>query len=366
MELYEIKSYLPKLKEELASIINEDDVNELNEEKKSCEDKMLRPGFYDDHELVTETTAKLSTVNKLLDLYKVIVKQLAELEEFLTLSLDEIAQLATEINDEFSSLQHNIKELRVLTLLNEEYDGNDALLEIHMGAGGTESQDWVDMLYKMYVNYAKKKGFKVDVVTASYASDVGIKSIMFKISGNYAYGLLKNERGVHRLVRISPFDSNKRRHTTFALVNVSPILDQMNDVVIDEKDLIIDTFRASGAGGQSVNTTDSAVRITHVPTKIVVTCQNERSQLRNKEEALKVLKSKLLQLEIDKQEALMRNLKGENIDINFGSQIRSYIFHPYQMVKDHRSKYESSNPQSLLEGNIDDVMASVLQYSKER
>ncbi|MDR1781535.1 MAG: peptide chain release factor 2 [Bacilli bacterium] len=366
MDIFELKNNIQKIEDELTNIINIDNIHNLSENKVNLEKVMLEDGFYNNQKKVNEVTNKLSSINKILDLYEVVTKQIKDFNELLELNIDDLLQLKDDINNDYSLLEDNVNQLKILSLLNDKYDDCDALVEIHMGAGGTESQDWVDMLYKMYINYAKKKGFGISIVDASYASDVGIKSIMFKLKGSYAYGLLKNERGVHRLIRISPFDSNKRRHTTFALVSVSPILEEVKDIEINDKDLVIDTYRSTGAGGQSVNTTDSAVRITHVPTKIVVTCQNERSQLQNKEEALRVLKSKLLQLELDKQNELKRNLRGENIDINFGSQIRSYIFHPYQMVKDHRSKYESSNPQSLLDGNLEDVIASVLQYSKER
>ncbi|MDR3215456.1 MAG: peptide chain release factor 2 [Bacilli bacterium] len=366
MDLFEIKKALQVIQNELHNFISLTTKEELVIKKRSLEEATMQNNFYSNKDNVRQVTSELRQLNELLNLVDKTNKEVLDLNELLSMDYNDIVEMEEDIINEYQQLNEDYQQLKILMLLNDEYDSNDALLEIHSGAGGTESQDWVEMLYKMYLNYAKKKSFKISVLDASYANDVGIKSIVLKIQGSYAYGLLKNERGVHRLIRISPFDSNKRRHTTFALVSISPILEQIDKISIDEKDLVIDTYRSSGAGGQSVNTTDSAIRITHVPSGIVVTCQNERSQLLNKKEALSVLESKLLQLEIDKQNELKRSLKGDVVDINFGSQIRSYIFHPYQMVKDHRSKYENSNPEALLSGNLDDVIASVLQYSKER
>ena len=241
------------------------------------------------------------------------------------------------------------------------YHSNNCILEIHSGAGGTESCDWVSMLYRMYTRYASKKGYKVTLIDKEPGEEVGYKSISIQIEGMYAYGYLKCERGVHRLVRISPFDSNKRRHTTFASVEVTPEIDNKIDIVIKDEDLKIDVYRSSGAGGQGVNTTDSAVRITHIPTRIVVTCQNERSQIKNKELALEILRSKLYLLELDKKEEEKKKLKGEQMQINFGSQIRSYVMCPYSLVKDHRTNCETSNVNSVLDGDIDLFIESYLR-----
>ena len=241
----------------------------------------------------------------------------------------------------------------MLTLLNGPYDTNNCILEIHPGAGGTESCDWASMLYRMYLRYCENKKFKVELLDYQAGDEAGIKSVSIRVIGHYAYGYLKNEKGVHRLVRLSPFDSNNRRHTSFASVDITPEIENDNSIEIDDKDLKIDVYRSTGAGGQGVNTTDSAVRITHLPTKIVVTCQNERSQIQNKEQALKVLKSKLLLIKLEEQEKEMNKLKGEQMNIDFGSQIRSYVMHPYSMVKDHRTNIETSNVAKVMDGDID-------------
>lgn len=241
----------------------------------------------------------------------------------------------------------------MLLLLNGPYDKNDCILEIHPGAGGTESCDWASMLYRMYTRWCEKKKYKLEILDYQDGDEAGIKSVSIRIKGNNAYGYLKNEKGIHRLVRLSPFDSNNRRHTSFASIEITPEIQQDNDIEIDEKDLKIDVYRSTGAGGQGVNTTDSAVRITHLPTKTVVTCQNERSQIQNKEQAMKVLKNKLLLKKIEEQEQELNEIKGTQENINFGSQIRSYVIHPYSMVKDHRTNVETSNVGKVLDGDID-------------
>ena len=252
-------------------------------------------------------------------------------------------------------------KLNLLLMLNGPYDKNNCILDIHPGAGGTESCDWASMLYRMYLRYCEKKGFKVEVLDYQDGDEAGIKSVSIRVIGLNAYGYLKNEKGVHRLVRLSPFDSNNRRHTSFASVEVTPEIEQDNTIEIDEKDLKIDVYRSTGAGGQGVNTTDSAVRITHLPTKIVVTCQNERSQIQNKEQALRVLKNKLLLMKIEAQEEELNKIKGNQSEINFGSQIRSYVLHPYSMVKDHRTNAETSNVTKVLDGDIDLFIESNLK-----
>ena len=249
----------------------------------------------------------------------------------------------------------------MLLLLNGPYDKNDCILEIHPGAGGTESCDWASMLYRMYTRWCEKKGYKVTVLDYQDGDEAGIKSVSIMIKGPYAYGYLKNEKGVHRLVRLSPFDSNNRRHTSFASVEITPDIDKDVSIEIDEKDLKIDVYRSTGAGGQGVNTTDSAVRITHLPTKIVVTCQNERSQIQNKEQALRVLKNKLLLIKLEEQEKELNKIKGEQSNNEFGSQIRSYVMHPYSMVKDHRTNAETSNVGKVMDGDIDLFIESNLK-----
>lgn len=241
----------------------------------------------------------------------------------------------------------------MVTLLNGEYDKNDCILEIHSGAGGTEACDWANMLYRMYLRYLENHHFKVELLSYLEGEEVGIKSVSLKIKGMYAYGYLKNEKGVHRLVRLSPFDANNKRHTSFASVDIIPEFKEIGDIKIEEKDLKIDVYRSSGAGGQYVNTTDSAVRITHLPTKIVTSCQNQRSQIQNREEAMKMLKNKLKLLKLDQQLQEINNIKGKNANIEFGFQIRSYVMHPYSLVKDHRTNYETSNVTKVLDGNLD-------------
>jgi len=246
-------------------------------------------------------------------------------------------------------------------MLNGPYDKNNCILDIHPGAGGTESCDWANMLYRMYTRWCEQHNYKLTILDYQAGEEAGIKNVSILIKGQNAYGYLKNEKGVHRLVRLSPFDSNNRRHTSFASIEVTPEMKEDIDITIDEKDLKIDVYRSSGCGGQGVNTTDSAVRITHLPSKIVVTCQNERSQIQNKEQALKVLKNKLLIRKIEEQEKELNQIKGEQMNIDFGSQIRSYIMHPYSMVKDHRTNVETSNVSKVLDGDIDFFIESNLK-----
>ena len=272
-------------------------------------------------------------------------------------SLDIESMLISNIDD----IGKEIESMEMLLLLNGPYDKNDCILDIHPGAGGTESCDWAYMLYRMYTRYAENHDYKIEVIDYQDGDEAGLKSVSIIIHGMYAYGYLKNEKGVHRLIRISPFDSNSRRHTSFASVDVTPIYDNDIDLEIKDTDLRIDVYRSSGKGGQGVNTTDSAVRITHLPTKIVVTCQNERSQIRNKEIALRVLKNKLYQLEIEKREKELNEFKGENSDINFGSQIRTYTMHPYSLVKDHRTNYETGNVTKVLDGDLDEFINECLK-----
>ena len=265
------------------------------------------------------------------------------------------------IEEEIIELEKSIEELELLTLLNDEFDKNNCVLEIHSGAGGTESNDWVNMLLRMYTRWCEKNNFKYELIDKEPGEEVGLKSVSINVKGEYAYGYLKCEKGVHRLVRISPFDSNKRRHTTFASVEVTPDFDKKIEIDLKEEDLRIDVYRSSGAGGQGVNTTDSAVRVTHIPTKTVVTCQNERSQIKNKEKAIELLKNKLYLMKVEEQKESLKEIRGTKMDINFGSQIRSYVMHPYSMVKDHRTNYETSNVNGVLDGDINKFIESYLK-----
>ncbi len=261
--------------------------------------------------------------------------------------------LQADLEEELTELTKSLSEFELQLLLSEPYDKNNAILELHPGAGGTESQDWGSMLLRMYTRWGEKKGFKVETLDYLPGDEAGIKSVTLLIKGHNAYGYLKAEKGVHRLVRISPFDSSGRRHTSFVSCEVMPEFNDEIEIDIRTEDLKIDTYRASGAGGQHINTTDSAVRITHLPTNTVVTCQTERSQIKNREQAMKMLKSKLYQLEIEKQQAELDEIRGEQKEIGWGSQIRSYVFHPYSMVKDHRTNVEVGNTGSVMDGDID-------------
>ena len=269
-----------------------------------------------------------------------------------------------ELEEKIINTENEIQSFKIKLLLDEKYDMNDAILTINSGAGGTEACDWTEMLYRMYDRWSNHNGFKVEILDSMSGEEAGIKSITLNIKGSYAYGYLKGEKGVHRLVRISPFDSNGKRHTSFAAVNVVPEIDDDVSIEIKSEDLKIDTYRASGAGGQHVNMTDSAVRITHFPSGIVVTCQKERSQLSNRETAMKMLKSKLLELEIKKKEEEMKKIQGEQSDIGWGNQIRSYVFQPYALVKDHRTNTEIGNVKAVMDGSIDDFINSYLRWIK--
>ena len=272
--------------------------------------------------------------------------------------------LIEELKDEIKKKENEINILELETKFNSKDDNKNAIIEIHSGAGGTESCDWASMLFRMYTRWIEKKGFKYEVLDSLAGEEAGIKKIIMLVSGKNVYGYLKCENGVHRLVRLSPFDSNNRRHTSFAAVQVLPEVDDDISIDINENDIRIDVFRSSGAGGQGVNTTDSAVRITHIPTNIVVTCQNERSQLKNKEQAMKVLKSKLYQMKQEEKERELSETKKNQSSINFGSQIRSYVMHPYSLVKDHRTNYETSNVLKVLDGDIDEFIESYLNMKE--
>ena len=292
------------------------------------------------------------------------IESLKQFKEFKEEELD------NEIIIEFEKLYNDtlkaLKSQEIITYLNGEFDNNDAIFEIHAGAGGTESCDWTMMLSRMYCKYFNKKGYSYEVIDEQPGEEAGIKSTVYIVKGNYAYGYLKNEKGVHRLVRLSPFDSNNRRHTSFAAVDVIPEFDDNVDIEIKDSDIRVDVYRSSGAGGQGVNTTDSAVRVTHLPTGIVVTCQNERSQIKNKETALKVLKSKLYELKVKEKQDKINSIKSDHSGIDFGSQIRSYVLHPYSMIKDHRTGYQTSNVDKVLDGNLEEFIESNLKGEKNR
>jgi len=329
------------------------DIEELSLEKEKLDKKVNEEGFWNDMSQANITYQHLKHINKILNKYQDIMDRLD-----ISLELLEVENIGSE---ELLNLKNDVSKLELDTLLSGEYDGNACYLEIHPGAGGTESCDWASMLLRMYERFLDKNNYQVKVVDKQEGDEAGIKSVTLFIEGEYAYGYLKNEKGVHRLVRISPFDSNKRRHTSFASVNVTPEFNMDIDIEIKDEDLKIDVYHSSGAGGQSVNTSNSAVRITHLPTKTVVTCQTERSQLRNKETAIKMLKNKLYQQRLEEQEAEIKKINGDVSNIDFGSQIRSYVLEPYKLVKDHRSNFESTDPLKVLDGDIKPFMESVLK-----
>lgn len=313
--------------------------------------------------------SKSEAIIKELNSIKNSLNNVKELKDRILNNLEMLDMIKIEANDEIKQLIENdieyissvLDKLEISILLNGPYDKQDAILEIHSGAGGTEACDWASMLYRMYLRYCEKNNYKVEIIDEQSGDEAGYKSVSMIVRGENVFGYLKNEKGVHRLIRISPFDSNSRRHTSFASIDVTPLFDDSIDVEIKETDLKIDVYRSSGAGGQHVNTTDSAVRITHLPTKIVVTCQNERSQIQNREKALNILKNKLYQVEIEKRDAHLKNIKGNQLDIDFGSQIRSYIMHPYSLVKDHRTNTENTNVSKVLDGDLDNFINDSLK-----
>ena len=339
------------------------DPSSKEEKIKELEQKMNEPDFWNDknqsQKIINECNYLKNTLQDVSCLKQKIELNVEMLEELKKeSSLEFISLLEEEINE----ISIKLDNMEIEILLSGPYDNLGALFEIHSGAGGTEACDWAMMLYRMYERWCLKKKYTFEVIDKENGEEAGIKSVSILVKGINAYGYLKNEKGVHRLVRISPFDSNSRRHTSFASINVTPLFENNNvDIEIKDSDLRIDVYRSSGKGGQGVNTTDSAVRITHIPTKIIVTCQNERSQIQNKETALEVLKNKLYQLELEKRAQELKDIKGSNMDINFGSQIRSYVMHPYSLVKDHRTNTETSNVTKVLDGDIDIFINSNLK-----
>ncbi len=311
-------------------------------------------------------TREIARFQAKVDSWKNIETELGDLQTLAgLLSEEDDAELEKEFQARASELEKALEEKRLLLLLNEEYDDSNAILSIHPGAGGLDSQDWAEMIFRMYLRWAEERGFQSRVLELFEDDEAGIKSATIHVSGDHAYGYLKSERGVHRLVRISPFDTAKRRHTSFASVNVSPELPDDAEIEIASEDLRIDTYRSGGAGGQHVNMTDSAVRITHIPTGIVVSCQNERSQHMNRHSAMQVLRGRLYERMIQEKQEQMNIIQGEKKEIGWGSQIRSYVMHPYTLVKDHRTNLEKGNVQAVLDGDIDDFIQSYLRFRKQ-
>ncbi|KKR21612.1 MAG: Peptide chain release factor 2 [Candidatus Moranbacteria bacterium GW2011_GWA2_39_41] len=321
-------------------------------------------GFWDDSQKASKIMQELEELRKEIADLSRIETEIDELLE-MTNIVSEDSSEAEEIRVKILELEKDIDKLEFKILLGGEYDRSDVIMAIHSGAGGVDAQDWAEMLLRMYLRWAEKNGFKVRIVDESRGAEAGIKSATVEISGHYAFGYLKSEAGVHRLVRLSPFNSDNLRQTSFALVEILPVIEEIKDVVIDQKDLRIDVYRSSGAGGQSVNTTDSAVRIMHIPTGVVATCQNERSQIQNREQAMKILRAKLHQKYLSEKEAEKQKLRGEFTSVEWGSQIRSYVVHPYKMVKDHRTKHETTDAEGVLDGNLTEFMEAYLKNIKK-
>ncbi|MEF3330877.1 peptide chain release factor 2 [Oceanobacillus oncorhynchi] len=354
MELSEIKQELEKITSRVEDFRGSLDLEQKKARIVELEALMADPAFWDDQNQAQTVIQESNGLKSYVDSFEEIEETLDNLEVSYELVKEENDQeLFEDLQSELKDFKEKVNKFELQLLLSEPYDANNAILELHPGAGGTESQDWASMLLRMYQRWAESHSFSVETIDYLPGDEAGVKSVTLLIKGHNVYGYLKAEKGVHRLVRISPFDSSGRRHTSFVSCDVTPEMSDDVDIDVKTEDLKIDTYRASGAGGQHVNTTDSAVRITHLPTNIIVTCQNERSQIKNREQAMKMLKSKLYQLEIEKQRQELAEIRGEQMEIGWGSQIRSYVFHPYSMVKDHRTDVETGNTQAVMDGNLD-------------
>lgn len=334
----------------------------MEEDIAEAEHRMAEPGFWDNTEEAQKLINETNVYKEKFQQFNQFSEELEELEVMSEMQQEEFdTEIQEELVERLKLLSEKLSNYELSLLLNEPYDKNNAIIELHPGAGGTESQDWGSMLLRMYTRWAESHGFQVETLDYQSGDEAGIKSVTLEIKGYNAFGYLKSEKGVHRLVRISPFDSAKRRHTSFCSVDVMPELDDTVEVEINSDDLKIDTYRASGAGGQHINKTDSAVRITHIPTGTVVASQAQRSQLKNREQAMSMLKAKLYQLELEKKEQEAASIRGEQLEIGWGSQIRSYVFHPYSMVKDHRTNFETGNVQAVMDGDIDGFIDAYLK-----
>jgi peptide chain release factor 2 len=353
---------LASIHESFAGLRQSTDPDALAAESAQLEQRMGEPGFWDDADAAAKTSAQHARATRKLAAFRALESDVDDLEGLVELA-EEDAELAAELEEQLTGIRERLDALEEERLFSGPYDAGDALVAVNAGAGGTDAQDWAEMVLRMLMRWAERRGFKVELLEASAGEEAGIKSATFRAEGENAYGLFNAEQGVHRLVRISPFDAQSRRQTAFAGVEVAPVIEDTGAVEIDSDDLQIDTYRASGAGGQHVNKTDSAVRITHRPSGIVVQCQNERSQSANKETAMKMLRAKLLErMERERREEIAR-AKGETLDVNFGSQIRSYVLHPYTMVKDHRTDVEVGDAQRVLEGDLDGFVRAYLLKS---
>ncbi|MFD0943849.1 peptide chain release factor 2 [Savagea faecisuis] len=354
MQLSDIRNELDNTASEIADFRGSLDLENKEPRIQELDEIMVDPSFWDDQEAAQKIISESNALKAVVDSYKELVETQEELEmthELLKEEMDE--DLFEELAADMKTFRKKLDNFELQMLLSDEFDQYSAVLEIHSGAGGTESQDWASMLLRMYTRWAEQHNYKVETLDYQAGDEAGVKSVTLSIKGHNAYGYLKAEKGVHRLVRISPFDSSGRRHTSFSSIEVMPEFDGDIDVEIRSEDLKIDTYRSSGAGGQHVNTTDSAVRITHIPTGAIVTCQTERSQIKNRERAMNLLKAKLYQIQREEERARLDEIRGEQKEIGWGSQIRSYVFHPYNMVKDHRTNEETGNVQAVMDGDLD-------------
>ena len=360
--LEEYKNKLNNLRPALDDLGGALHLDEARNEVEKLEEESAQDGFWNDTENSQRVQKRIKTLKHKLERYAKLTGAWEDMLTMCEMAIEEDDDsMLPDLESEFHSFEETLESMRLETLLTGEYDANNAILTFHAGAGGTEAQDWTQMLYRMYTRYCERHGFKVTVNDLLDGDEAGIKSVTFQVDGENAYGFLRSEKGVHRLVRISPFDANARRHTSFSSLDVSPILEDDQDFEINMEDVRIDTYRAGGAGGQHVNRTDSAVRMTHIPTGIVAQCQNERSQVQNREVCLRILKSRLMELREREKEEQMADIKGEMKKIEWGSQIRSYVFQPYTMVKDHRTGYESGNVDDVMDGNLDGFITAYLK-----
>ncbi len=342
------------------------DVAKLRSRLKKINHETETDGFWDDHEQAQKLLKEKKSVEAKIGGYESLQKEFEDIEVLIELAQEENDQsMVAEIQEAYEIFNQRAEDLRIKTLLKGEYDSNNAIISVHAGSGGTDAQDWAEMLLRMYTRWAEAKGYRVKMLDYQNATEGGIKSATLLVEGENAYGYLKNEKGVHRVVRISPYDSSGRRHTSFSSLDVIPEMDDNITVNINPDDLRVDTFRSSGAGGQHVNKTDSAIRITHIPTNIVVSCQNERSQHQNKETAMKILMARLMELAQQEHKANLDELKGDYSQITWGSQIRSYVFHPYSLVKDHRTNAEVGNVHAVMDGELDYLINEKLKMKEE-
>lgn len=362
VELEKYRVDLDALRSRLTEVGDGLHISQMEQELLELREELNAPGFWDNLDRSRAVNQRISSIESKINHYNHLQTLCDDIDTMMELADDENDQsMADEAGEELEKLDHQVEMLALETLMRGDYDSHDAILSLHAGAGGTEAQDWTQMLYRMYTRYCERAGFKVTLLDYLDGDEAGTKSATFEVTGENAYGYLRGEKGVHRLVRISPFDSNARRHTSFASLDVAPVIEDDGKIEINMEEVRVDTYRSTGAGGQHVNKTDSAVRLTHIPTGIVVSCQNERSQVQNKEKAMQMLRARLLELHEREKEEQMADIKGEMKKIEWGSQIRSYVFQPYTMVKDHRTGYESGNITDVMDGNLDGFITAYLK-----